>query len=61
MKFVYKFELGLPLSWKTPVAPHHGILIGLLSSFHMDKVETLIILGLVGLSWHHCHVLGLWL
>jgi hypothetical protein len=50
MKFVYKFELGLPLSWKTPVAPHHGILIGLLSSFHMDKVEALIILGLVSLS-----------
>jgi hypothetical protein len=61
MKLVSKFELGLPLSWQTLVAPIHGILLGLLSPFHMDEVETLIILGLVSLSWHHCHVLGLWL
>jgi hypothetical protein len=41
----------------TLVAPGHGILLGLLSPFLMDEVETLIILGLVSLSWHHCHVL----
>jgi hypothetical protein len=61
MKFCSKFRLGLPLSWQTLVAPVHGILLGLLSPFHMDEVDGLIILGLVSLSWHHCHVLGLWL
>jgi hypothetical protein len=61
MKLVSKFKLGLPLSWQTLVAPGHGILLGLLSPFLMDEVETLIILGLVSLSWHHCRVLGLWI
>jgi hypothetical protein len=50
MKLVSKFKLGLPLSWQTLVAPGHGILLGLLSPFLMDEVETLIILGLVSLS-----------
>jgi hypothetical protein len=61
MKFDSKFRLGLHLSWKTLVAPDHGILLGLLSPFLMDEVDALIILGLVNLSWHHCRVLGLWL
>jgi hypothetical protein len=61
MKFVSKFNLGLPMPWQTLVAPGHGILLGLLSPFLMDEVEALIILGLVSLSRHHCHVLGLWL
>jgi hypothetical protein len=50
MKLVSKFKLGLPLSWQTLVAPGHDILLGLLSPFLMDEVETLIILGLVSLS-----------
>jgi hypothetical protein len=50
MKFVSKFKLGLPLSWQILVAPDQGILLGLLSPFLMDEVETLIILGLVSLS-----------
>jgi hypothetical protein len=61
VKFVSKFKLGLPLSWQTLVAPGHDIFLGLLSPFLMDEVDTLIILGLVSLSWHHCRVLGLWL
>jgi hypothetical protein len=61
MRLVSKFKLGLPLSWQTLVAPGHGILLELLSPFIMDEVETLIILGLVSLSWHHFRVLGLWL
>jgi hypothetical protein len=61
MKFVLKFKLGLPMSWKTLVAPGHDILLGLLSPFLMDEVDALIIRGLVSLSWHHCCVLGLWL
>jgi hypothetical protein len=61
MKFVSKFNLGLPMSWQTLVAPGHDILLGLLSPFLMDEVEALIILGLVSLSCHHCRVLGLWL
>jgi hypothetical protein len=61
MRLVSKFKLGLPLSWQTLVAPGHGILLELLSPFLMDEVETLIILGLVSLSWHHFRVLGLWL
>jgi hypothetical protein len=31
MKFVSKFELGLPLSWQTLVAPGHAILLGFVS------------------------------
>jgi hypothetical protein len=60
VKFVSEFELGLPLSWQTLVAPGHGILLELLSPFLMDEVEAVIILGLVSLSWHHCRVLALW-
>jgi hypothetical protein len=33
-----------------PCSSCHGILLGLLSPFHMDEVEALIILGLVSLS-----------
>jgi hypothetical protein len=33
MKFVSKFELGLPLSWQTRVAHGHDILLGLMSHF----------------------------
>jgi hypothetical protein len=29
MKFVFKFQLGLPLSWQGCVAPGHDILLGL--------------------------------
>jgi hypothetical protein len=50
MKLVSKFELGLPVSCQTLVAPGHGILLCLLSPFLMEKVEALIILGLVSLS-----------
>jgi hypothetical protein len=50
MKLVSKFQLGLPLSWQTLVAPCHDILLGLLSIFLMGEVEALIILGLVSLS-----------
>jgi hypothetical protein len=61
MKYVSKFKLGLPISWQTLVAPGYGILLGLLSPFLMDEVDALIILELVSLSWHHYHVLSLWL
>jgi hypothetical protein len=44
MKFVSKFKLELPLSWKALVALGHDILLGLMPLFLMDKVEALIIL-----------------
>jgi hypothetical protein len=33
MKFDSKFKLGLPLSWKTLVAPNHAILPKVIVSF----------------------------
>jgi hypothetical protein len=50
MKFDSKIKLGLPLSWKTLVAPDHAFWLRLLSPFLMDEVEALFILGLVSLS-----------
>jgi hypothetical protein len=44
MKYLPNLELGLSLSWQPLVAPGHDILLGLISPFHMDQVETLIIL-----------------
>jgi hypothetical protein len=38
------------MSWQTLVAPGHDTLLGLLSPFLIEEVETLIILGLVSLS-----------
>jgi hypothetical protein len=44
MKFVSKFKLELPLVWQALVTPGHGILLGLMPLFLVDKVEALIIL-----------------
>jgi hypothetical protein len=43
MKFVSKFKLGLPLSWKTLVPPVHGIFLGLMASFLRNKLKLLIL------------------
>jgi hypothetical protein len=44
MKFVSKFQIGLPLAWQGCVAPGHNILLGLDLLFsHLDKNGDLII------------------
>jgi hypothetical protein len=43
MNFVSKFKLELPLAWQAFVAPRHGILLGLMPLFLVDKVAALII------------------
>jgi hypothetical protein len=43
MKFVSKFKLVLPLSWKTLVPPVHGIFLGLMASFLRIKLRHLIL------------------
>jgi hypothetical protein len=50
MKFAPKCPIGFSLPWQTLVVPGHGILLGLLSPFLIDEVETLIIIGSVSLS-----------
>jgi hypothetical protein len=45
MKIISKFKLELPIAWQALVAPGHGILLGLIPLFLVDKVDALIILA----------------